>query len=105
MSETMDLLNWTPPDYNASGKTFVEKRDRKRISNQCRKVWGVVSDGRWHTLEQIKSLTGASEASISARIRDLKNKHKCAYEKVYVAKGLWRYRFDPDVHPKPEEAK
>lgn len=101
------LLDWTPRDYDASGKTYNPKKDMDAISRQCRAVWAVVKDGEWYSLERIKELTGAPEASVSARIRDLSNKHGCTYEKKRDPnhRGLWWYRFEPLCEPRPQPNK
>jgi hypothetical protein len=76
------------------GVTFDRDRDHPRLSNQARAVWAALSDGQWHTLGTLHEATGYPEASISARIRDLRKPQfgGCEVEREYVKRGLWRYR-------------
>jgi len=89
---TPDLFGWAPPDpYPAKGKTFEEARDAKRLGAQCRRVYDAMKDAQWRGLGDIASLTGDPEASISARLRDLR-RFGFVVERVFVANGLHHYR-------------
>lgn len=88
----LGLLEWTPPaPYPAKGDTFDSERDGKRLGEQCRKVFDAMKDSRWHTLAEISELTGAPEASASARLRDLR-RYGFKVEREYVERGLHKYR-------------
>jgi hypothetical protein len=55
------------------GETFVAELDAVRLSGLLECVFGVMKDGRWRTLDEIKAATNrGTEASISARLRDLR---------------------------------
>ena len=54
------------------GATYERAFDEERLNAQARRVWWVVSDARWHTLSEISAATGDPEASVSARLRDLR---------------------------------
>jgi len=92
---TDDLLSWrppVPPIYD--GATYSQQRDGKRLNAQCQKVFDVMKDGQWRTLREISDMTGAPEASVSARLRDFR---KVAFlsakvEREFVRQGLHRYR-------------
>lgn len=73
------------------GATFVEERDGKRLAKQKTAVRDVMLDGEWRTLHLIAQITGAPEASVSARLRDLR---KAGYlvERKYIKNGLHQYR-------------
>ncbi len=80
------------------GDTYDRGRDRDRLKIQLAAVLNVVQDGRWHTLGELSGVTGAPEASVSARLRDLR-KEKFGgrvVERQFVSKGLWQYRLQPD---------
>lgn len=68
----MNLLDWTPPDSDRFGASYVRTFDYKRLNAQQRRVWDVMADGVWRTLREISAVTGDPEASISARLRDLR---------------------------------
>jgi hypothetical protein len=54
-------------------------------------------DGRWRRLTAIAIAAQAPEASVSARLRDLRKERFGSHtvERRYVAQGLWEYRVLP----------
>lgn len=82
------------------GVTFVEERDGKRLAKQQQTVRDVMLDGEWRTLRLIAQITGAPEASVSARLRDLR---KAGYlvERKYIKNGLHQYRVLKAPPPEP----
>lgn len=88
-----DLLSWVPPAIlgQRDGETFDVARDGKRLNAQAADVFRLMQDGKWRTLADIADATGHPEASVSARLRDLR---KVGYtvDREYVSRGLWRYR-------------
>lgn len=80
------LLDWRP-----QGSTYDDARDGARLNAQCQRVFRVISTGAWHTLQSLSMTTGDPQASVSARLRDLR-KHGYTIEREYVARGLWQYR-------------
>lgn len=94
------------PEFD--GETYKALFDRKRLMTCQKAVQEIMSDGKWTTLAVLRRdlldlySIMASEAGISARIRDLR-KPKCGrmiVESKRLAKGLWQYRMLP---PLPEE--
>lgn len=79
------------------GETFDEPEDGDRLRAQLAKVRMIMSDGKWHTLSELREKGGypdTSIAAISARIRDLRKKKfgGAIVERQRVRAGLWRYR-------------
>lgn len=76
------------------GPTFDAARDGQRLTEQLHRVKALVRDGQWRTLADIAAQTGDPEASVSARLRDLRKKKfgGHALEKRFVRRGLWMYR-------------
>lgn len=76
------------------GGTFNQQRDGARLKAQLDKVRTAMQDGSWRTLEQIERITGAPQASVSARLRDLRKEKFGGHvvERRYVAHGLFEYR-------------
>jgi DNA-binding IclR family transcriptional regulator len=76
------------------GSTYVHERDARRLAGQHCRVLAYLKDGQWHTLAEIAEHTGDPEASVSARLRDLRKPKFGGYivEREYVARGLFRYR-------------
>jgi hypothetical protein len=76
------------------GDTFVDDRDGERLAKQLGSVYSVMSDKEWHTIPELAYVLRAPEASISARLRDLRKKKFGGHivEREYVVRGLWKYR-------------
>lgn len=81
-------------DRDFDGATFDPDRDHERLAKQLTAVRRAMSDHEWHTLYALSLTTLAPEASVSARIRDLrKAKHGGhTIERRYMGGGLWEYR-------------
>lgn len=80
------------------GVTYDEKRDRTRLKGQLEAVRRVLADGSWWRLEDLKARVGAnSDASVSARIRDLRKEKFGGYdiERKNLGGGVWVYRMKP----------
>ena len=90
------LLDWTPPAIlgDRSGETFDRARDGKRLNAQAADVFRLMQDGNWRTLAEIAAATDHPEASVSARLRDLRRPSLGGFtvERKHVSKGLWIYR-------------
>jgi len=67
-----------------------------------------MSDGQWRTLGELSALTGDPEASISARLRDLRKPRfgGLTVERKYIRRGLFAYRVAGETGtPGAQEAK
>ncbi len=76
------------------GHTYDHARDARRLSGQHARVLACMRDGIYRTLAEIAAATGDPEASVSARLRDLRKDRFGAHEveRRYVKDGLWAYR-------------
>lgn len=89
---------WSQPPSVAKpafgGSTFNPARDGERLGRQLDRVRNLMLDGQWRTLAEISAATGAPEASVSARLRDLRKPHFGGFtvDEQFVSKGLHRYR-------------
>lgn len=84
-----------PVDFpHRDGATYDHARDGRRLSLQHNRVLAFMRDGQWHTLEAISKATGDPQASVSARLRDLRKDRFGAHliERRYVRRGLFEYR-------------
>jgi hypothetical protein len=89
------------------GETFDPSKDGPRLTNQLMRVLAVMQDGNWHTLASIAEQISyppydrASEAGVSARLRDLRKIRFGGYHidrrRVKEA-GLYEYRL---IKPEP----
>ena len=81
------------------GLTASKSLDDIRLKGLLHRVYRLMLDHRWRTLEEIKKEVGGSEAGVSARLRDLRkekfgamtiNKKRLGDGK----RGLWVYRLE-----------
>lgn len=83
----------TPSIPTPAGATFDPEIDGPRLAQQQRKVFDLMKDGQWRTLAKIAAETGAPEASVSARLRDLRRVGLTVERRRFDAHaGLWLYR-------------
>ena len=78
------------------GSTY-ERRDAARLVPQLERVRNLMADGGWRTLEEISRAAGAPQASVSARLRDLR-KEKFGGFRVETRRrlgGTWESRVSP----------
>lgn len=59
-------------DARPASRTLEPEFDRPRLARQLEQVLGVMLDGTWRTLAELSSVTGAPEASVSARLREIR---------------------------------
>ena len=90
------------PAADFDGATYEPARDHDRLHAQLSRVFDVLKDRQWHTLGELAGRTGDPEASISARIRDLRKDKFGGHviDRRYVERGLFEYRL-LDVVPAP----
>jgi len=76
------------------GRTYSPVRDRVRLNAQTQRVYDVMIDGVWRTLRDIERMTDDPQASISARLRDLRKQKFGGHtiNRVYVTRGLFKYQ-------------
>ena len=88
------------------GATYERTKDGKRLFSQLRAVEDllITGEGDWYTLQNIvryltwdKYRVYASEASVSARLRDLRKPKFGSHtvERKRITGGLWAYRIKP----------
>lgn len=76
------------------GVTYEHARDGARLGDQMMAVLSVMADGQWRTLKQLAAAVDAPEASVSARLRDLRKPRFGGHrvERRYVCKGCFTYQ-------------
>jgi len=87
------------PIVDHDGATYDAELDRGRLNRQTRRVLELMLDGHWRTLAEIAASTGDPEASVSARLRDLRKEKFGAYtvkrrRRGDAARGTFEYRID-----------
>jgi hypothetical protein len=97
MFEQPSLLDWQPVAAPFEGSTYVESLDRERLGEQLCRVIDTMADGKWRSLREIAAITDDPEASISARLRDIRKLYGTdAMESrrrpsVDARRGVWEY--------------
>jgi len=88
-----------------SGETFDEAKDGKRLRSQLDRVRALMIDGEWRTLGDISMRCGGSEASVSARLRDLRKPTMGLHqvERRRLGRGLGQYRVLPPAVVPPRD--
>jgi DNA-binding transcriptional regulator GbsR (MarR family) len=83
------------PDFN--GDVYESNYDRIRLTGQIHRIFNVMKDEKWRTLDEISEVTNDPQASISAQLRHLR-KSRFGEHKVYKKhrgerkNGLWEYQ-------------
>lgn len=79
------------------GDTIEPDRDDDRLFAQLKRVKALMSDGQWRTLAEISASVGDPQASVSARLRDLRKPRwgSMTVERKYKSRGLFQYRVLP----------
>ena len=91
------------PNKAFDGRTYEPTRDYVRLTGQLERVFEIMKDGRWRSLGGITKLIGSgSEASVSARLRDLRKEKYGAHsvERVNIEQGLFMYRLVINQEPR-----
>lgn len=87
--------------YTFDGETYNKHIDGNRLTSQFDRVHGLMLDGQWRTLGEIAEAISyppydqASEAGVSARLRDLRKPRFGGYEverRRRHGAGLYEYR-------------
>lgn len=82
--------------YDFDGATYDASLDRNRLEHQLGRVLEALAGGLWMTLGELAAAAHAPEASVSARIRDLRKPKFGGYRierrRVPGENGLFQYR-------------
>ena len=86
------------------GATYDPDFDHARLTSQLDRVRTLMQDGQWRTLREIADKVGDPEASVSARLRDLRKEKFGAWRverrrRGAPERGLHEYRLLPPVAP------
>ena len=57
------------------GETYSPVVDGVRLKGQLGDVFSLMKDREWRTLRELSNLTGHPEASLSARLRDIRKEN------------------------------
>lgn len=89
----MKQLNLGP---HFDGDTYNPTLDHVRLTGLLKRVYDVMADGNWHRLSELANRAKGSEASVSARVRDLRKEKFGGFQverkRHQTQKGIWLYR-------------
>lgn len=78
------------------GSSYEREFDYERLNRQQRRVAELMADGEWRTLAAISTATGDPEASVSARLRDLRRPSMGGFtverRRALPGSGTYQYR-------------
>jgi hypothetical protein len=91
---TLDDIQVEP---HFQGSDYVAKYDHARLTGALKRIFDLMSDGKYRTLSEIAHATGTPEGSVGAQLRNLK---KAPFGSHGVPKrirgnrsgGLWEYK-------------
>lgn len=86
-------MNTLNTDAHFDGETYSPSRDKHRLKGQLKAVYEAMQDGKWHSLQGLALSIGAPEASISARLRDLRKDKFGGFtvKRRNLGGGRWNY--------------
>lgn len=95
----IDIEDWLKSNAAPfEGATYVASLDRERLGEQLLRVIDAMADGKWRSLREIAQITDDPEASISARLRDIRKLYGTnamasrRRPSVDARKGVWEYQ-------------
>lgn len=94
-SATLNLPLWRENVVEPGGRTFVPALDRQRLGRQHARIVALMRDAHWRTLAAIERNTRDPQASISARLRDLRKLqygHFVVERRRTATPGVFEYR-------------
>lgn len=79
------------------GPCYTREHDQARLTGQLLRVFALMSDGQWRTLDEIATHTNDPAASVSAQLRHLRKARfgahiVCKRHRGDAGSGLWEYK-------------
>lgn len=79
------------------GPCYQPAVDQARLTGQLKRVYDLMADGVWRTLQEIADITHDPHASISAQLRHLRKPRHGSFtiekrRRGDPSRGLWEYR-------------
>lgn len=91
----IDLFNQPEnPTPQITGSDYDEKLDKKRLNTQYDKIFNLMKDGCYRTLQEISIALPFPEASISAQLRNMRKEGHTVLKqrRGEKSKGLFEYK-------------
>ena len=79
------------------GSDYDPERDDERLTGQLKRIFEVMADGKWRTIDEIEAITGDPKISIQSQLRHLRKQRFGAFDVPTRRRGgeesnLWEYR-------------
>ena len=89
-----EQLNLGDASVYFDGESYDRNRGKARLSTLMSRVKAIMWSGNWFTLRTLAEQCKGAEASVSARIRDLRKERFGGYEveRKHLLDGVWVYR-------------
>lgn len=89
------LLGGKAPRFD--GSNYSPEHDQKRLTGQLLRIFDLMKDGNWRTLDEISLATGDPASSVSAQLRNLRKSKMGGHtvdkrHRGEPCNGLWEYR-------------
>lgn len=86
-------------EFRFDGSDYDPELDRDRLTGQLYRIFNLMHDGRYRTLEEIATITGDPASSVSAQLRNLRKDRFGAHtvdkrRRGDKTSGLWEYRLE-----------
>lgn len=98
--------------FHFDGPDYIPEYDQVRLTGQCWRVFNLMKDERWRTLEEISSMIHDPQASVSAQLRHLRKDRFGSHivnkrRRGDKSQGLFEYQLIPNEIPVigPEDEK
>ncbi|MFW6103130.1 MAG: hypothetical protein ACOC7M_02410 [Chloroflexota bacterium] len=91
--------------FDFDGPAYVPEHDQVRLTGQIRRIFRLMKDGQWRTLNEISGATGDPHASVSAQLRHLRKSRFGSHtverrRRNSPKEGLYEYRLIVNPHTK-----
>jgi hypothetical protein len=89
--------------FTFDGSDYVPERDDERLTRATEKIFVLMSDGKFRTLQRISLATGSPESSVSAILRHFRKKRFGSHtvNKKPLGHGLYAYQLIVNTEPPP----
>ena len=66
------MINFGQEELKFSGDDYDAAFDYTRLTGQIKRIFNLMRDGKWRSLDEIALATGDGAASVSAQLRNLR---------------------------------
>lgn len=103
---TATAQRFNPNTSRFDGAGYDARRDNQRLASQLERVFDVMRDGKYRSLDRIAREANAPAASVSAQLRHLRKPRFGGHtvNKSYQGDGLYLYQLIVNTEREPVQA-